>query len=1575
MTLVLKSKWLLIAVGFCCFSLLVAAPQFCSAKTLAKVALSGEGTSTGLPDLFSGTMSYSIPIEVPAGRKGMDPGLALNYRSGSGNGVLGVGWELELGSIQRATTGGIVDFSGDSYLLTKTGSASSLFSVGTNSYQTKIEGGFSRIQQISTANGPYWVVTDKAGMRFYYGQSAASRQDDSGSISRIFKWNLDRVEDTNGNYIAIYYYKDQNQIYLDRIEYTGNAGLEPTNSVYFYWESRTDLNPASTSGFTVTTGYRLSSIESRIRTYELAYSYSSLTNGSLLYSVTPYDFVAKTPTCASTGINSSRKGICCPVGAKCMYKPVVGQSLPATTMSYEQRATYPGADYLTYISNGIGGTTTVAYLTQTLTGTTDTVSNVSSVSVNDGNGKVSTTYYQYTGGYYYAPESDFRGFNKVEVWGPVSDDGKQVRTETYFHQGSDTAVDANNPAVPTGFTKGRPYRSITYAVSGVTTGNEATVTRSKTLETTTIYAPKSISAPFYTPPMQIDSYLYDGDSSYKQSRTIFTYGDYGNVTQVEIQGDVNDSTNDRTIVRTFSPNTTSWIAGLPTAEDIYQGIGSSVKIAGKTFYYDDLTACDGSSTNNQTPVKGNLTRVVSWLDGGTNPEVRMAYDNYGNPVCRRDAKGNTTTFAYDSSKTFLVTATNPLQHQVLTQYYGVNELEVGGYGLYGQVKNVTDPNGAVTKKEYDSFGRPSKVTLPDNTWTNWTYNNFGTAGSQYVRMDASDGLWSESYFDGLGRTYLKKTKGPESKTIASSTVYDARGAVRKTSFPYSYGETPLYVLTDYDAIGRVVRSGQESPADYIRSLTCYNKDVTVKIDPNNHRRREVRDSSGRLIKVQEYTGAFSLCSTEEGTPYATTTYQYDVLGNLRFVTDANGNQTEMRYDTLGRKRYMNDPDMGAWSYTYDANGNLTTQTDAKWQVITFTYDGLNRLATKKHGASLVLANYYDQPTSSNSIGRLSSLSDPSGQAVYNYDTMGRTTSTTKIIAGTAYNLGFSFLNGRLDNITYPDNEKVYYSYDAGYLKGVTGYIGYSNFDALGRPKNATYGTGGASSLYSYYPDTQRLHTLSVASPGHGLLIDNSYGYDNKGNISSITDNLGKVLPTSISSETYTPTRAHAVGSTGSGRIFQYDANGNINNDGLRSITYDYDNMPTSIGNISFTYDGSATRVKKSSPGRTTDYIGKLYECTNGSCAKFIFAGDTRVAMKVGGQVSYYHPDHQGSTSVVTDVSGNKMEELAYYPFGGQRQGVGTASVSHTYTGQELDGETGLYNYNARIYDPDLGRFMTPDSIVPDPSNPQSLNRYSYVLNNPMNYTDPTGHWSRKKFWSGVEIVAGLGIAIAGSGSPYSYPAAIVGVAMIADGVIRYGGDVDIQTGPQVVATLDGPPASSNGGAGSGGSSGSGSNSSGGNSSTPIGIPIGNTGINYVGPGSGAWSGGNNYGYGSPQLSLGYEGFDGGGNPRSSSVISDMINGVKTGVTGGANATPVAIRGGVNATRDIATNGPPVAQATLGFAAYMQVGPFVGPLATTYVLTNPTAATDWAINQLSIPGGPSKLDAARYVWENINKIGW
>jgi RHS repeat-associated protein len=94
---------------------------------------------------------------------------------------------------------------------------------------------------------------------------------------------------------------------------------------------------------------------------------------------------------------------------------------------------------------------------------------------------------------------------------------------------------------------------------------------------------------------------------------------------------------------------------------------------------------------------------------------------------------------------------------------------------------------------------------------------------------------------------------------------------------------------------------------------------------------------------------------------------------------------------------------------------------------------------------------------------------------------------------------------------------------------------------------------------------------------------------------------------------------------------------------------------------------------------------------------------------------------------MTNASGAELESTEYLPFGSQRSHSGTNTSDYRYTDQEFDSENGLYNYNARLYDPFIGRFITPDTIVPEPYNPQSLNRYSYCLNNPLIYTDPSGH--------------------------------------------------------------------------------------------------------------------------------------------------------------------------------------------------------------------------------------------------------
>ena len=90
-----------------------------------------------------------------------------------------------------------------------------------------------------------------------------------------------------------------------------------------------------------------------------------------------------------------------------------------------------------------------------------------------------------------------------------------------------------------------------------------------------------------------------------------------------------------------------------------------------------------------------------------------------------------------------------------------------------------------------------------------------------------------------------------------------------------------------------------------------------------------------------------------------------------------------------------------------------------------------------------------------------------------------------------------------------------------------------------------------------------------------------------------------------------------------------------------------------------------------------------------------------------------------------------MQRLTYYPYGATRTNESSATptvdVPYKYTDQELDSSTELYYYGARYYDPALGRFLSPDTIVPDPQQPQDLNRYTYARNNPFGYTDPTGH--------------------------------------------------------------------------------------------------------------------------------------------------------------------------------------------------------------------------------------------------------
>jgi RHS repeat-associated protein len=152
-------------------------------------------------------------------------------------------------------------------------------------------------------------------------------------------------------------------------------------------------------------------------------------------------------------------------------------------------------------------------------------------------------------------------------------------------------------------------------------------------------------------------------------------------------------------------------------------------------------------------------------------------------------------------------------------------------------------------------------------------------------------------------------------------------------------------------------------------------------------------------------------------------------------------------------------------------------------------------------------------------------------------------------------------------------------------------------------------------------------------------------------------------------------------------------------------------------------------VKSTFNGTTTTYfVGNHYEVTGSTITKYYYAGSQRIAMRTNGTLNYLLGDHLGSTSLTTNASGQVVSELRYKAWGETRFASGTTPTKYQYTGQfSYTSDFGLYFYNARWYDPVLGRFNQPDSIIPQIQGVQAWDRYAYSNNNPLRYNDPTGH--------------------------------------------------------------------------------------------------------------------------------------------------------------------------------------------------------------------------------------------------------
>jgi len=179
--------------------------------------------------------------------------------------------------------------------------------------------------------------------------------------------------------------------------------------------------------------------------------------------------------------------------------------------------------------------------------------------------------------------------------------------------------------------------------------------------------------------------------------------------------------------------------------------------------------------------------------------------------------------------------------------------------------------------------------------------------------------------------------------------------------------------------------------------------------------------------------------------------------------------------------------------------------------------------------------------------------------------------------------------------------------------------------------------------------------------------------------------------------------------------------------------WDAENRLTGItggASATYVYDGNGFRVKKTEGSQTILYVNQYYEknLTTATVTLYYYLGNKMAAYKAGASVTYVHQDHLTGTSLTTNDSGTEIGTIKYAPFGSARSFSG-ALPAQKLTGQRLD-DVGLYYYGARYYDPNLARFISADTIVPSLTNPQALNRYSYVLNNPLKYVDPSGQEER-----------------------------------------------------------------------------------------------------------------------------------------------------------------------------------------------------------------------------------------------------
>ena len=314
-------------------------------------------------------------------------------------------------------------------------------------------------------------------------------------------------------------------------------------------------------------------------------------------------------------------------------------------------------------------------------------------------------------------------------------------------------------------------------------------------------------------------------------------------------------------------------------------------------------------------------------------------------------------------------------------------------------------------------------------------------------------------------------------------------------------------------------------------------------------------------------------------------------------------------------------------------------------------------------------------------------------------------------------------------------------FDTGSANHQTLSYTYDEFGNLYQQQTTTPGETPAFNTETYhYDDLQR---LDLTTRSNGLGVD--YDYDAVGNFRHKDD-----FATLYEYDTSRPNAVKSVDLVGGGtRTYGYDANGNrTTENGAQTVWYNAFNKPTQISrngsSVQFSYGADQMRYKMVRGGETTIYIDKMYEriIGGGTTKHRHFIEDVAVVtVEDHGPYETYemaltHRDRLGSTTAIGDANGTLIETFSYDAFGKPRDGnqtdrnpahVASMFTTRGFTDHEHLDSVGLIHMNGRGYDYDLGRFLSVDPVIQAPGNSQSLNPYSYIMNNPLAGTDPTGY--------------------------------------------------------------------------------------------------------------------------------------------------------------------------------------------------------------------------------------------------------